>query len=41
MRLGNVGKIKALRHRYMDSIMIQLNENLFSLIDSLRKHVIQ
>jgi len=41
MRVGDVCKIKALRHSYVDSIIIQLYENLFSLINSPRKHIME
>ena len=41
MRVGDVCKIfiYALRHSFVDSSIIQLYENLFSLIDSPRKHI--
>ena len=38
MRLGDVCKIKAFRHSYIDSMHLQLIGNLFSLVGSMRKH---
>lgn len=36
-RLGDVYKIKALRHSYVDSMHLQLIGNLCTLIGSIRK----